>query len=194
MDRAYEEKWRRLGFARIAGVDEAGRGPLAGPVVAAAVVLPADLEITGINDSKKLSPKVRSALFAEITRAAEYAVGVVPEDVIDEINIRQASFEAMRRAVAGLCPAPGAVLSDGFAIPGLAAPGEGIVKGDAKCLSIAAASIIAKVTRDRIMEEYDAVYPGYGFAAHKGYPTAAHYAAIRSMGPCPIHRKTFRLY
>lgn len=188
----YEAALRVEGFATICGVDEAGRGPLAGPVCAAACVLPAGLVIEGLNDSKKLSEKRREALYDRITaEALAWAVCLVDEKTIDEINILQATFRAMRGAVSQLACSPSLCLVDGNRDPGLGLPTRTIVKGDASCASIAAASILAKVTRDRLMVEYDAVYPGYGFAVHKGYPTAAHYAAIERLGLCPIHRRSF---
>ena len=169
-----------------------GRGPLAGPVVAGAVILPADCEILYLNDSKKLSPKRRDALYEEIMEKAE-AVGVGLTDAarIDEINILQATYEAMRAAVGQLGMVPEVLLNDAVTIPGLSMEQVSIVKGDARSVSIAAASILAKVTRDRLMAEYDAQYPQYGFALHKGYGTAAHIEALKAHGPCPIHRKTF---
>lgn len=173
-------------------MDEAGRGPLAGPVVAGAVILPKDCRILYINDSKKLSAKRRDELFDEICRQAlAVGTGIVSPERIDEINILQATYEAMREAVRSLNPQPDLLLNDAVTIPDLLVQQVPIIKGDAKSQSIAAASIIAKVTRDRLMEAYDAVYPMYGFAGHKGYGTAAHIAAIREYGPCPIHRRTF---
>ena len=176
----------------VCGIDEAGRGPLAGPVVAGAVILPADCEILFLNDSKKLSEKRRDELFDEIkAKAVSFGIGVVGPGRIDEINILQATYEAMRTAVSQLSPAPEVLLNDAVTIPGIATRQVPIIKGDAKSVSIAAASILAKVTRDRMMVEYDAIFPQYGFAKHKGYGTAAHIAAIKEFGPCPIHRKTF---
>ena len=180
------------GISTLCGVDEAGRGPLAGPVCAAAVMLPRGIVIDGLNDSKKLSPKVRDELFEEIKeKAVAWSVGIASPARIDEINILQATYEAMREALAGLSAAPGVLLNDAVTIPGVSIPQVPIIKGDAKSLSIAAASILAKVTRDRMMEEYGNVFPGYGFEKHKGYGTAAHMEAIRQLGPCPIHRRTF---
>lgn len=183
-------------FARgarlIAGVDEAGRGPLAGPVCAAAVILPADLEIVGLNDSKKLTDKKRRQLFDEITeKAIAYGIALVDEKIIDRVNILQATFLAMRAAVGKLRQTPDVVLVDGNQDPKLGLPTQTVVKGDSLSANIAAASILAKVTRDRLMEEYAVQYPEYGFAAHKGYGTAGHYAAIDAHGPCAIHRQTF---
>ena len=176
----------------ICGVDEAGRGPLAGPVAAGAVILPKDCTILYLNDSKKLSEKRREELFLEIReKAVSYSVGIVGPERIDEINILQATYEAMRQAVSGLGVVPDLLLNDAVTIPELAIPQVPIIKGDAKSVSIAAASILAKVTRDHLMEEYDKQFPQYGFAKHKGYGTAAHVAAIREFGPCPIHRRSF---
>lgn len=182
----------RAEYPLICGIDEAGRGPLAGPVCAAACVLPAGLVIPGLNDSKKLSEKRREALYDAITDAAlDWSVCLVDEKTVDGINILQATFRAMRGAVEGLSLQPDLCLVDGNQDPGLDLPARTVVKGDATCASIAAASILAKVTRDRVMIRYDAAYPGYGFAVHKGYGTKAHYAAIDALGLCPIHRRTF---
>ena len=179
--------------ACICGIDEAGRGPLAGPVVAAAVVLPKECGILGLNDSKKLSPARREALYKEIReKAVSFGVGVVSPGVIDEINILQATYEAMRQAVSALTVSPDRFLNDAVVIPGIEAERQvSIVKGDAKSVSIAAANILAKVERDHMMEAYDGLYPQYGFARHKGYGTKAHMEAIRAFGMCPIHRRTF---
>ena len=180
------------GCSLICGVDEAGRGPLAGPVTAGAVILPKDCTILYLNDSKKLSEKRREELFWEIReKAVSYSVGIVGPERVDEINILQATYEAMRQAVSGLGVVPDLLLNDAVTIPELAIPQVPIIKGDAKSVSIAAASILAKVTRDHLMEEYDRQFPQYGFAKHKGYGTAAHVAAIREFGPCPIHRRSF---
>ena len=180
------------GCSLICGVDEAGRGPLAGPVTAGAVILPKDCMILYLNDSKKLSEKRREELFWEIReKAVSYSVGIVGPERVDEINILQATYEAMRQAVSGLGVVPDLLLNDAVTIPELAIPQVPIIKGDAKSVSIAAASILAKVTRDHLMEEYDRQFPQYGFAKHKGYGTAAHVAAIREFGPCPIHRRSF---
>ena len=179
----------------ICGVDEAGRGPFAGPVVAGAVILSLDdpeREILYLNDSKKLSEKKREALYDEIMeKAVSVGVGIVERDVIDEINILQATFLAMQKAIAALDPQPDYILADAVTIPKILIPQEGIVKGDAKSVSIAAGSIIAKVTRDRIMYEYDKLYPEYGFASHKGYGTEAHIEAIKEYGMLDIHRRSF---
>ena len=180
------------GCSLICGVDEAGRGPLAGPVAAGAVILPKDCTILYLNDSKKLSEKRREELFLEIReKAVSYSVGIVGPERIDEINILQATYEAMRQAVSGLGVVPDLLLNDAVTIPELAFPQVPIIKGDAKSVSIPAASILAKVTRDHLMEEYDRQFPQYGFAKHKGYGTAAHVAAIREFGPCTIHRRSF---
>ncbi len=176
----------------ICGVDEAGRGPLAGPVAAGAVILPRDCRILYLNDSKKLSEKRREELFGEIKeKAVAWSVGLVSPERIDQINILQATYEAMRKAIAGLGVRPELLLNDAVTIPGVELPQISIIKGDAKSLSIAAASVLAKVTRDHMMQEYDALFPGYGFAKHKGYGTPAHIQALRRLGPCPIHRRSF---
>ena len=188
--REYEDTYDACAY--ICGIDEAGRGPLAGPVVAAAAVLPKDCQIFYLNDSKKLSEKKRDLLFAEIKeKAVAYGIGIVSPQVIDEINILQATYEAMRQAISQLNVIPEILLNDAVTIPGVDIMQVPIVKGDAKSVSIAAASILAKVTRDRMMMEYDQIYPEYGFAKHKGYGTAAHIAALKEYGPCPIHRRTF---
>ena len=189
----HERRLWSSGRSHIAGVDEVGRGPLAGPVVAAAVILPRDFDVLGIDDSKKLSPKKREELFEVIkAKALAWAVGWVGPERIDEINILEATKEAMRQAVQGLSLQPDHVLIDGnFTVRALSLPQTAIVKGDANSTSIAAASILAKVTRDRYMEEMDAVYPGYAFASNKGYGTKAHYDGLKAQGPTPIHRKTF---
>ncbi len=188
--RQFEEQY---GDCRlICGIDEAGRGPLAGPVAAGAVILPKDCTILYLNDSKKLSEKRREELFEEIQeKAVACAVGIVTAERIDEINILQATYEAMRQALSKLGVTPDLLLNDAVTIPQVQIRQIPIIKGDAKSVSIAAASILAKVTRDRMMVEYDRLYPEYGFAKHKGYGTAAHIAAIRACGPCPIHRRTF---
>ena len=188
----YEHEAAREGFACICGVDEAGRGPLAGPVCAAAVILPPDIQIEGLNDSKKLTDKKRRALYDVITeQAVSYGIAFADEQEIDEINILQATFLAMRRAFEKLTVAPDIALIDGNRAPGLSCRERTVVHGDALSASVAAASILAKVTRDRLMEEYDAQYPQYGFAVHKGYGTQRHYAALREFGACPIHRQSF---
>lgn len=188
--REYEDTYDACAY--ICGIDEAGRGPLAGPVVAAAAVLPKDCQIFYLNDSKKLSEKKRDLLFDEIKeKTVAYGIGIVSPQVIDEINILQATYEAMRQAISQLNVIPEILLNDAVTIPGVDIMQVPIVKGDAKSVSIAAASILAKVTRDRMMMEYDQIYPEYGFAKHKGYGTAAHIAALKEYGPCPIHRRTF---
>jgi len=188
------------GMTRIAGVDEAGRGPLAGPVFAAAVILPTGWILDGlpkplkkVNDSKQLSPELRETLFAELTSRPEvrFAIAQVEEQMIDQINILQATHRAMNLALARLDPAPQHVLVDGLPVKSMAWPQTAIVSGDALSYSIAAASILAKVSRDRLMIELDGQYPGYGFADHKGYGTPEHVAAIKERGPCAIHRQSF---
>ncbi len=176
-----------------AGVDEAGRGPLAGPVVAAAVVLPEGCEISGLDDSKKLSHSKRNKIIEEIkSLALSYAIGIVEPEEIDRINILRAALQAMEISVKKLITKPDYLLIDGNQRTSLMLMQETIVKGDSKSCSIAAASILAKVTRDSIMEEYHTIYPEYNFKSHKGYPTKEHYEAIKTHGPCPIHRKTFK--
>jgi len=191
--------WGR-GTARVAGVDEAGRGPLAGPVVAAATILPAKWaetglprELDGLNDSKQLTAAQRERFFAYLTASGEveYAVAQMDSVQIDEINILRATHRAMNAALADLIPQPQHVLVDGRPVPTMRVPQTAIVKGDARSYSIAAASVLAKVTRDRLMLEFDRQWPAYGFAGHKGYGTARHLAAIAAYGPCPIHRKSF---
>lgn len=181
------------GYARVAGVDEAGRGPLAGPVVAAAVILPIPCPIEGIRDSKTIDAARRENLFEQIVSSCvSYGVGFCEPDVIDEINILQATLTAMRDAVSAINPQPDILLVDGISRPPVALPQKLIKKGDGSVLSIAAASIIAKVTRDRIMCDLHKMYPEYGFLQHKGYGTKEHLDAIARIGPCPAHRKTFR--
>lgn len=175
----------------ICGIDEAGRGPLAGPVAAAAVILPKGLIIPYLNDSKQLSEKRREALYEEIMETAYVGVGIVEAARIDEINILQATYEAMRKAIQKLPVLPDILLNDAVTIPDVPVRQVPIIKGDAKSLSIAAASVIAKVTRDRMMKLYDEIYPEYGFSIHKGYGTQAHIGAIRTYGPSPIHRRSF---
>ena len=188
--RAYEREYGD--FSLICGIDEAGRGPLAGPGAAGAVILPKDCQILYLNDSKKLSEKRREELFTEIKeKAVAWCVKTASPARIDEINILQATYEAMREAIAGLGVVPQLLLNDAVNIPQVEILQVPIIKGDAKSVSIAAASILAKVTRDHMMAEYDAIYPGYGFGKHKGYGTAAHIQALKELGPCPIHRRTF---
>ena len=180
------------GFMPVAGVDEAGRGPLAGPVVAGAVILDPARIPEGLNDSKQLTATRRDALYAEILATSDVSVASLSAGSIDRVNILRASLEAMRRAVASLPRTPRFVLVDGRDVPvGLACPGRALVKGDARSFSIAAASIVAKVTRDRMMQAAGISYPQYGFEQHAGYATRVHRAAISEHGPCPIHRITF---
>ena len=186
----YEKKYGS--YLAICGIDEVGRGPLAGPVVAGAVILPKNHQILYLNDSKKLSEKKREELFAVIMKeAVATGIGMVSPAKIDEINILQATYEAMRLAIADLGTEPDLLLNDAVTIPGVPYSQIPIIKGDAQSVSIAAASIIAKVTRDRLMVEYDKVIPGYEFAKNKGYGTKAHIAALKELGPSPIHRATF---
>lgn len=188
--RRYEREYGQFQF--ICGVDEAGRGPLAGPVVAGAVILPADCEILYLNDSKKLSAKRREELYDEIMeKAVASGIGIASPARIDEINILQATYEAMREAIHRLGVMPQILLNDAVTIPQMTVPQVPIIKGDAKSVSIAAASVLAKVTRDRLMIQYDKIFPGYGFADHKGYGSAAHIAALKELGPTPIHRRSF---
>ncbi len=184
---------REYGHAGVlCGIDEAGRGPLAGPVVAGAVILPRDCDILYLNDSKQLSEKKREELFGVIMeKAVSVGVGFASPKRIDEINILQATYEAMRQAVGQLSVQPDILLNDAVTIPGINIRQVPIIKGDAKSISIAAASIIAKVTRDRLMAEYDGIFPEYGFAANKGYGAAAHIEALKKYGPTPIHRQSF---
>jgi ribonuclease HII len=196
----FERALVEQGVTRIAGVDEAGRGPLAGPVFAAAVVFPVEWILAGmprplkkVNDSKQLSPELRENLFQELTsrREIQFAIAQVPEQMIDQINILQATHRAMNLALAQLNPGPQHVLVDGLAVASMTRPQTAIVSGDALSYSIGAASILAKVSRDRLMVQMDGQHPGYGFAEHKGYGTPEHVAAIKARGPCPIHRRSF---
>jgi ribonuclease HII len=196
----YEREHHARGLLRLAGIDEAGRGPLAGPVVAAAVVLPVRWvggglpeSLQRLNDSKQLTEKIREELFAAIHLETEihFGIGIIDAEVIDDINILQATHRAMNAALAQLAPSAAHALVDGHRVPTLTTPQTAIVKGDCKSYSIAAASILAKVTRDRLMRGYDQQWPEYGFAKHKGYGTAAHQAALEQHGPCPIHRRSF---
>ena len=188
----YERGLWEAGYDLVAGIDEVGRGPLAGPVVAAAVILPKECKIEGVNDSKKLSAKKREELYDIILeKAVSYGIGVVSNERIDEINILQATYEAMREALSQLQPKADYILADAVTIPMVSIPQRGIIKGDAKSMSIGAASIVAKVYRDRMMEAYEEVYPGYGFASNKGYGAAEHIEGIKKQGITPIHRKTF---
>lgn len=186
----YERQY--AAYTYICGIDEAGRGPLAGPVAAGAVILPKGCEILYINDSKQLSPKKREELYDKIMEQAIAAgIGLVSPQRIDEINILQATYEAMREAINNLGIIPDILLNDAVTIPGVSMKQVPIVKGDTKSISIGAASILAKVTRDRLMVQYDREYPGYGFASNKGYGSSEHIAALKRLGPCAIHRKTF---
>ena len=188
--REFESKYEHLGY--VCGIDEAGRGPFAGPVVAGAVILPADCEILYVNDSKQLSEKMREQLYDEIMeKAVSVAVGYASPARIDEINILQATYEAMREAVSKLAVTPQILLNDAVTIPQITIPQVPIIKGDAKSISIGAASIVAKVTRDRLMREYDKIMPEYGFASNKGYGSKEHIEAIKKYGPTPIHRRSF---
>lgn len=188
--RVYEERY--ADYTYICGIDEVGRGPLAGPVVAGAVILPKECRILYINDSKKLSQKKREELYDEIMdKAAATGIGIVGPARIDEINILQATYEAMRMAVSKLGIVPDLLLNDAVTIPGISIKQVPIIKGDAKSISIAAASIIAKVTRDRLMVQYDEILPGYGFASNKGYGAAVHIEALKKLGATPIHRQSF---
>lgn len=188
--KVYEKEYASCGY--VCGIDEVGRGPLAGPVVAGAVILPKDCQILYINDSKKLSAKKREELYDIIMeQAVAVGIGMVSPRRIDEINILQATYEAMREAIHNLKVTPDILLNDAVTIPEVDIRQVPIIKGDAKSISIGAASIIAKVTRDRLMEEYDSILPEYGFAANKGYGSAAHIAALKEYGPSPIHRRTF---
>ena len=188
----FEKQALSEGYCTVCGIDEAGRGPLAGPVCAAAVILPTGLEIEGLNDSKKLSEKKRDILYDIIReKALSYSIAMVDEKTIDEINILQATFKAMRTAVDGLDIKPDIALIDGNQKPGLSVEERTIVKGDAKSMSVAAASILAKVTRDRYMLELDKKYPEYQFGKHKGYGTKLHYECIEKFGVSKVHRRTF---
>ena len=186
----YERKYESEGY--VCGIDEVGRGPLAGPVVACACILPKDCNILYINDSKKLSKKKREELYDIIMKeAVAVGIGYNSPERIDEINILQATFEAMREAISKLSVTPDILLNDAVTIPGVDIKQVPIIKGDAKSISIGAASIVAKVTRDRLMEDYDKLFPEYGFASNMGYGTAVHIKALKEIGPCPIHRRSF---
>lgn len=182
------------GYKRIAGLDEAGRGPLAGPVVAAGFVIEPHFKLEGLTDSKQLTEKQREKFYKILTCGDwEYGIGVVEPDEIDRVNIYQASRIAMRKALAELPMAPDYLLVDALVVPDTDIPQKSLIYGDARSVAIAAASVIAKYTRDLLMEDYDRLYPGYGFAQHKGYPTRQHYEALAALGPSPIHRRSFRL-
>lgn len=189
----YEKRLRADGYKRIAGIDEAGRGPLAGPVVAACCILPEDALFEHLNDSKQLTPEIREKLYGEIISFpnVEFSIAIIDVETIDQINILQATFLAMQRAVAHLKIQPDHLLIDGNQVPHFTIPTVALIEGDALSVSIAAASILAKVTRDRLMIELDQKWPEYGFKQHKGYATDQHIAAIKKHGPCPIHRKSF---
>ena len=189
---AYEREAREQGYTAVCGVDEAGAGPLMGPVYAAAVILPEDYDLPELNDSKKLSEKKREALYDTIrAQALSYGIAFATVEEIEEYNILGATFLAMNRAIAQLTPQPALALIDGNRNTGITVPSRCVVGGDGKCADIAAASVLAKVTRDRYMRDMAQTYPQYGFEKHKGYGTAAHYAAIREYGACPIHRPSF---
>lgn len=191
MSRYEKELWHE-GYHWVAGIDEVGRGPLAGPVVTAAVILPSDLFLPGLNDSKKLSAGFREELYEIIMeKAVAVSFGSSEHDVIDEINIYQATLRAMEQAIASLPIQPDFTLNDAVTLPNLSIPQRPLIGGDGKSVSIAAASVVAKVTRDRLMKEYDQMYPGYGFATNMGYGTEEHLAHLRKVGPCPIHRRSF---
>ena len=189
----FEKRLKGEGYSRVAGIDEAGRGPLAGPVVAAACILPEGALFDKLNDSKQLEPEERNKLYDEITSypGLIYGIGIGDVKLIDQINILQATFAAMRRAIEALAFKPDYLLIDGNQIPTREFPAEAVIEGDSRSISIAAASIIAKVTRDRMMEQLDMQWPDYGFRQHKGYATPRHLEAIQKWGPCPIHRKSF---
>lgn len=192
MEKMKEYEREYAAYPYICGIDEVGRGPLAGPVVACAVILPKDTRLLYVNDSKQLSKAKREQLYKEIIEeAVSVGIGIADQKRIDEINILQATYEAMRMAIGKLSVKPDLLLNDAVTIPDIDIKQVPIIKGDAKSVSIAAASIVAKVTRDHMMEEMDAVYPGYGFAKHSGYGTKQHIDAIRQLGPCEIHRQTF---
>ncbi len=188
-----EESLMEQGYQLVCGVDEVGRGPLAGPVVAAAVILPRALELAGIDDSKKLTPEKREDIYRRMVDAQiPCAIGIIDSETIDKVNILRASLLAMRKAVSELSMAPDCILVDGsYTIPNLHQPQYAIIGGDARCKSIGAASIVAKVTRDRIMARYQELHPQFSFSVHKGYPTPQHLAELEKHGPCAIHRRTF---
>lgn len=191
----FDDNYRHKGFTLIAGLDEAGRGPLAGPVVAAVVILPEDLRIEGLKDSKELSAKERDRLYSVICQEAQaYAIGVASVEEIDRLNILEATRLAMTRAVEALPIQPDLLIIDALRLPKLKIRQEAVIKADSKSASVASASILAKVTRDRLMFELHRDFPQYGFDRHKGYPTRSHRASIATFGPSPVHRKTFRLF
>jgi ribonuclease HII len=188
---AYEQALRTHGFATVAGADEAGRGACAGPLVAGAVILPPDLRPDGLNDSKLMTAAARERAYEQIVGKAAWAVAVISAKEVDRLGVQEANYAAMRQAVVGLATSPSLVLFDGFAVPGVTLRSQAVVKGDRLAACIAAASVIAKVTRDRIMVELHDVHPVYGFATHKGYSTAVHQAALDEHGPCPEHRLSY---
>ena len=188
---AYEQALRAHGFASVAGADEAGRGACAGPLVAGAAILPPDVRPKGLNDSKLMTEAARERAYGQIVAEAVWAVAVIPAAEVDRLGVQEANYAAMRRAVAGLASSPALVLFDGFAVPGVSLPSQAVVKGDRLAACISAASVIAKVTRDRMMVELHETHPVYGFAAHKGYATAVHQAALDEHGPCPEHRFSY---
>lgn len=188
---AFEKKYSAMGYHAICGIDEVGRGPLAGPVVACAVILPGDENILYLNDSKQVSRHKREELYDVITQKAVYGIGIASEQRIDEINILQATYEAMRMAISNLAVTPNILLNDAVKIPQVNIQQVPIIKGDTLSASIAAASIVAKVTRDRMMQEYDKIYPGYDFASNVGYGSQKHIEALKRLGPSPIHRRSF---
>jgi ribonuclease HII len=188
---AYEQALRRHGLTPVAGADEAGRGACAGPLVAGAAVLPPDFRPAGLNDSKLMTEAARERAYEQIVAEADWAVAVIPAAEVDRIGVQEANYTALRQAVAGLAVAPQMVLIDGFAVPGFATRSQAVVKGDRLAACISAASVLAKVTRDRIMIELHAAHPAYGFAGHKGYATAVHQAALDEHGPCPEHRFSY---
>jgi ribonuclease HII len=188
---AYERALCEAGYGPVAGADEVGRGACAGPLVAGAVILPPDLRPTGLNDSKLMTPAARDEAYEQIVEAAACAVAVIPAADVDRMGVQEANYEALRRAVAGLGIRPAFVLFDGFTVPNAGVPSHAVVKGDRLAACISAASVIAKVTRDRIMTGLDGAHPNYGFAAHKGYSTAFHQAALQRWGPCAEHRLTY---
>lgn len=192
LDNTFDDQFKTDGIRIVCGTDEAGRGPLAGPVVAAACIIPDGMVIEGLDDSKKLTEKKRERLYSEICeKALSYSIALSTPEEIDRVNILEASLLAMRRAVAGLCVEPDLILVDGNIDRGFAQPAKAVIGGDALSQSIAAASILAKVTRDRMCLELDSEYPNYGFKKHKGYPTKAHKLAVYKYGPCPSHRRSF---
>ena len=188
---AYEQALRTHGFASVAGADEAGRGACAGPLVAGAAILPPDFRPKGLNDSKLMTEPARERAYAQIVAESVWAVAVIPAAEVDRVGVQEANYRAMRQAVAGLAAVPGLVLFDGFAVPGVSLRSQAVVKGDRLAACIAAASVVAKVTRDRIMVALHETHPAYGFAGHKGYSTAVHQAALDAHGPCPEHRFSY---